>query len=66
MLKMMMRNTVWTKHVDIRGQLETLVQTENSSLRFLFHPGEFTPELDGKVESDLDSLLKDGLEATSQ
>jgi len=46
--------------LNIRGQLETL----GSKLRiprydFLFHPGKFTPELDGNVESDLDSLLKE-------
>lgn len=45
--------------LNIRGQLETL----GSKLRiprydFLFRPGEFTPALDGKVENDLDSLLK--------
>lgn len=44
--------------LNIRGQLETL----GSKLRiprydFLFHPGKFTPELDGNVGSDLDSLL---------
>lgn len=46
--------------LNIRGQLETL----GSKLRiprydFLFHPGKFTPELDGKVENDLDLLLKE-------
>ncbi len=46
--------------LNIRGQLETL----GSKLRiprydFLFHPGDFTPGLDGKVTSDLDSLLKE-------
>lgn len=46
--------------LNIRGQLETL----GSKLRiprydFLFHPGDFTPGLDGKVTKDLDSLLKD-------
>jgi hypothetical protein len=49
-----------TSTLNIRGQLETL----GSKLRiprydFLFHPGKYTPELDGKVESDLDSLLKE-------
>jgi len=48
-----------TSTLNIRGQLETL----GSKLRiprydFLFHPGVFTPDLDGKIESDLDSLLK--------
>jgi hypothetical protein len=46
--------------LNIRGQLETL----GSKLRiprydFLFHPGKFTPELDGKIANDLDSLLKE-------
>jgi len=46
--------------LNIRGQLETL----GSKLRiprydFLFHPGKYTPALEGKVESDLDSLLKE-------
>ncbi|MGD0036482.1 MAG: ATP-binding protein [Bacteroidota bacterium] len=46
--------------LNIRGQLETL----GSKLRiprydFLLHPGIFTPGLDGKVENDLDSLLKE-------
>ena len=46
--------------LNIRGQLETL----GSKLRiprydFLFHPGKFTPALDGKVENDLDLLLKE-------
>ena len=46
--------------LNIRGQLENL----GSKLRiprydFLFHPGKFTPELDGKVASDLDVLLKE-------
>lgn len=45
--------------LNIRSQLETL----GSKLRiprydFLFHPGMFTPELDGKITNDLDSLLK--------
>ena len=46
--------------LNIRGQLETL----GSKLRiprydFLLHPGKFTPDLDGKVANDLDSLLKE-------
>lgn len=46
--------------LNIRGQLETL----GSKLRiprydFLLRPGKFTPALDGKVDSDLDSLLKE-------
>jgi len=49
-----------TSTLNIRGQLETL----GSKLRiprydFLFHPGLYTPELDGKVSNDLDSLLKE-------
>lgn len=49
-----------TSTLNIRGQLETL----GSKLRiprydFLFHPGKFTPELDGKITEDLDSLLKE-------
>lgn len=49
-----------TSTLNIRGQLETL----GSKLRiprydFLFHPGKYTPALDGKVENDLDSLLKE-------
>lgn len=49
-----------TSTLNIRGQLETL----GSKLRiprydFLFHPEKFTPELDGKVTADLDSLLKE-------
>jgi len=49
-----------TSTLNIRGQLETL----GSKLRiprydFLFHPGQYTPELDGKVTNDLDSLLKE-------
>ena len=49
-----------TSTLNIRGQLETL----GSKLRiprydFLFHPGKFTPDLDGKVIKDLDVLLKD-------
>lgn len=48
-----------TSTLNIRGQLETL----GSKLRiprydFLFHPGEFTPKLDGEVTNDLDVLLK--------
>ncbi|MBI5214409.1 MAG: ATP-binding protein [Ignavibacteriae bacterium] len=48
-----------TSTLNIRGQLETL----GSKLRiprydFLFRPGKFTPALDGKVDNDLDSLLK--------
>lgn len=48
-----------TSPLNIRGQLETL----GSKLRiprydFLFHPGSYTPELDGKVSNDLDVLLK--------
>ncbi len=47
-----------TSTLNISGQLETL----GSKLRiprydFLLHPGNFTPELDGKVDNDLDSLL---------
>ena len=49
-----------TSTLNIRGQLENL----GSKLRvprydFLFHPGEFTPEIDGKVNNDIDSLLKE-------
>jgi DNA helicase HerA-like ATPase len=49
-----------TSTLNIRGHLETL----GSKLRiprydFLFHPGLFTPELDGKIANDLDSLLKE-------
>lgn len=49
-----------TSTLNIRGQLETL----GSKLRiprydFLFHPGKYTPELDGKITNDLDSLLKE-------
>lgn len=49
-----------TSTLNIRGQLETL----GSKLRiprynFLFHPGEYTPKLDGSVTKDLDSLLKE-------
>lgn len=49
-----------TSTLNIRGQLETL----GSKLRiprydFLFRPGKFTPALDGKVDNDLDSLLKE-------
>jgi uncharacterized protein len=48
-----------TSTLNVRAQLETL----GSKLRiprydFLFHPGTFTPGLDGKVENDLDILLK--------
>ena len=46
--------------LNIRGQLETL----GSKLRiprydFLLRPGKYKPELDGKVDNDLDSLLKE-------
>ncbi len=47
--------------LNIRGQLETL----GSKLRiprynFLFRPGpQYTPELDGNVNSDIDTLLKE-------
>lgn len=46
--------------LNIRRQLETL----GSKLRiprydFLLRPGEYTPELDGHVAKDLDSLLKE-------
>lgn len=49
-----------TSTLNIRGQLETL----GSKLRiprydFIFHPGQYTPELDGKVTNDLDLLLKE-------
>lgn len=49
-----------TSSLNIRSQLETL----GSKLRiprydFLFHPGKYTPKLDGKVESDLDCLIKE-------
>lgn len=49
-----------TSTLNIRGQLETL----GSKLRiprydFLFHPGKYTPSLDGKVDKDLDELLKE-------
>ncbi len=49
-----------TSTLNISGQLETL----GSKLRiprynFLFRPGDYTPKLDGRVEKDLDSLLKD-------
>jgi uncharacterized protein len=48
--------------LNIRSQLETL----GSKLRiprydFLFKPGLWKPDLDGKVTSDLDELLKDWL-----
>jgi hypothetical protein len=48
-----------TSSLNIRTQLETL----GSKLRiprydFLFHPGDFTPTLDGNVVNDLDTLLK--------
>ncbi len=46
--------------LNIRGQLETL----GSKLRiprydFLFHPGKYTPDLDGNVTNDIDELLKE-------
>lgn len=46
--------------LNIRGQLETL----GSKLRiprydFLLRPGKYKPQLDGKVDNDLDSLLKE-------
>lgn len=49
-----------TSTLNIRGQLETL----GSKLRiprydFIFHPGQYTPELDGNVTNDLDLLLKE-------
>ncbi len=49
-----------TSTLNIRAQLETL----GSKLRiprydFIFHPGQYTPELDGKVNSDIDALLKE-------
>jgi energy-coupling factor transporter ATP-binding protein EcfA2 len=49
-----------TSTLNIRGQLETL----GSKFRiprydFLFHPGDYSPGLDGKVTKDLDSLLKE-------
>lgn len=49
-----------TSTLNIRGHLETL----GSKLRiprynFLFHPGEYTPDLGGSVSKDLDSLLKE-------
>lgn len=49
-----------TSTLNIRGQLETL----GSKLRiprynFLFQPGQYTPDLDGKVTDDLDALLKE-------
>lgn len=49
-----------TSSLNIRGQLQTL----GSKLRiprydFLFHVGKYTPDLDGKVENDLDCLIKE-------
>ena len=49
-----------TSTLNIRGQLETL----GSKLRiprydFLFHPGEYTPDLDGNITNDLDVLLQE-------
>jgi hypothetical protein len=46
--------------LNIRGQLETL----GSKLRiprydFLFHPKDYTPQLDGNVSNDLDILLQE-------
>jgi len=54
-----------TSTLNIRGQLETL----GSKFRiprydFLFHPGDYSPSLDGKVTKDLDSLLKEWIGST--
>lgn len=54
-----------TSTLNIRGQLESL----GSKLRiprydFLFRPGDFSPELDGKIEKDLDGLLKEWIGST--
>lgn len=54
-----------TSTLNIRGQLETL----GSKFRiprydFLFHPGDYSPSLDGRITKDLDSLLKEWIGST--
>jgi hypothetical protein len=47
-----------TSTLNIRGQLETLgAKLRLPRYNFLFSPGKFKPDLDGSVNSDLDTLM---------
>lgn len=47
------------ENLNIRGQLENLgAKLRIPRFEFLFKPGDWSPKLDGEVDKDLDSLMK--------